>query len=111
MSLPVFAFAVPVGSVPVLGQAIVVLGLLILALCPLLFVRNFWVCRVHLKHIDTVHAANLRAIEQHTYDSALSERRYHCLWSYERMLLHFWIWDPKKMVEDTEAFNSLEGAT
>ena len=84
----------------------------------LILYRNDWVYKVRKRHnfkcytkvqdvmkkVRNERPNNYSAIldqNDEEYAKALEE----ALWSYDKMLWHFWIWDVKKMINNQESYN------
>jgi hypothetical protein len=111
VNLFVFVFASPVPGISLRGFILRMVFFLLVTILVVLTTRNFWLLDVHHKHIEAVYAFTLRQIDRGKYEPGLSRRMYRCFWPWGMMLLHFWIWDPKRMLADEEAFNRLGEAT
>ena len=90
---------------------LVLLIILLLFLVFMLF-RNEWVCRKRLEFNNAVSEFRLNLIDQDyekykqlpDYNSFMNS-----IYSYNKMLLYFWVWDLNKLVINRELYNMIKG--
>lgn len=69
--------------------------------------RDYWVHKVRLAHHGLVGDFMSEKINDRTYTTELQIQYHECIWPYYKILLHFWIWDLRKMATDQLKFDAL----
>lgn len=69
--------------------------------------RDYWVHKVRLAHHRLVADFMSDKINDGTYTTELQIQYHECIWDYHKVLLHFWIWDLRYMVNDQLKFDAL----
>ena len=94
---------------------ILIVGGITTIMLPLLMYRNNWIYKKRLKFIHNA-ADKLKQEREAAIDNGLLNNEL-CvsllvkivLWTYDRSLLSFWIWDFSKMVKDKDLYAKYSG--
>ncbi len=75
--------------------------------CIFMLFRNNWIYKIRTAHCDLVHELMEKKIKDGSYSVTLNRQYHDCVWEYNKMLNHFWIWDISKMITDRVKFDEL----
>ena len=97
------------------------------AICTLIVVfgvymifRNNWVFRTKQEFARKISVYTEKCINEWSENNCVPShenlhkfliRCYTCQWSYNKMLLSFWVWEPSKMVEDRQMYDAIVNQT
>ena len=90
-----------------------IINIFIFVFCVFMCFRIKWVYKIRKNNTDMVGELMKKRIENGFYNANLYQVLFDfneyadCIWSYDKIVFHFWIWDLRRMVIDRERFDEL----